>query len=675
MNRSPNLTGSRSAPPGEMGGSPHRRESSALAAAALICFSAAILLFLLREVSAFHTLTGHVGSFLAFGADYLWEGQTALMLLVLLTPVIWLYYRSRSRILSLFIKCSLLFLFFLYSIVPLRWAQLGLIRSPESYPSTTPLDAVLILLISLGTLFYCWYSFREIPADMARFTEKGLALFYRWKETYFIGSLLLLCFAGTAIIAYTVLDHIPHVLDSIAQLFQAKIFLMGKLYLLPHPQKDFFDYAHIINDSRWYAQYPPGHSLLLALGLLLGAPWLIGPLAGTCSLGIFYLFVKNTYADRQTAYLSSLLLLFSPFFIFMSSSHMNHTSTLLFVLIFLYFFQRGLASYRPAHLLIAGLALGYAAAIRPLDALAVGFPFICYLMVRVKNREVSIRQAATFFSGILALLLLLLIYNQFTNGSPFSFGYQKKYQSLGFLGNVQGWQPVPHTLKGGMVNTSNNLIALNQYLFEWPVPSLIFIIALIFMLLSAPRRFHLWDYLGLAASALLVGSYFFYFHQDLIFGPRFYYSIIPFLIILTVRGFLALPQWLAGRGFYKGKITATLYLFLLMCILYSFVFTFPQLIKKYSHDYWWVTDKLHTLVKQQGISNAIVFIDCWHPPQTPTPRLIYYGSGFQFNSPQLTDDVIYALDLKERNSELMRAFPGRKYYRCNFFWDPSVEAW
>jgi hypothetical protein len=81
------------------------------------------------------------------------------------------------------------------------------------------------------------------------------------------------------------------------------------------------------------------------------------------------------------------------------------------------------------------------------------------------------------------------------------------------------------------------------------------------------------------------------------------------------------------------------------------------------------------MVQQQEITNAIVFMDCWHPPETTAPRLIYYGSGFQFNSLALNDAVIYALDLKGRNSELMRAYPGRKYYRCNFFWDRSVEAW
>src|SRR5512139_2552963 len=154
MNRSPLPTGSRSDPPREYGGSARRIESNDVMATAVLCFAAAILLLLLRGLPAFHAFMGQLGSFLASVADYLWDWRTALIVLALLSLVMGFSYHSRSRIIPLFIKCSLLFLFFIYSILPLRWAQIGLIRSPESYPSTTPFDAILMLLLSLGTLFY-----------------------------------------------------------------------------------------------------------------------------------------------------------------------------------------------------------------------------------------------------------------------------------------------------------------------------------------------------------------------------------------------------------------------------------------------------------------------------------------------------------------------------------------
>jgi hypothetical protein len=131
-----------------------------------------------------------------------------------------------------------------------------------------------------------------------------------------------------------------------------------------------------------------------------------------------------------------------------------------------------------------------------------------------------------------------------------------------------------------------------------------------------------------------------------------------------VRGFLALPNWLEERGFDRRRTETSLYLLLFLCFLYVLLFSLPPLIKKYSNDYWWITDKIHTAIKKQGITNAVVFIDVWHPPHITKPNPIPYGSGFQFNSPDLSDDVIYAMDLKDRNSALMEDFPNREFYLC-----------
>ncbi len=674
MNRSSLHAGPRHTPPPETGWSRYRGRSSAALAWSVLFFGAALALLLLREQPFFQNLIGQAGSLLALAADYLWSAPTALTLLILL-PLLLLraYRRGDTARLYTCARWTLLILVFLFSIVPLRWAQLSFIRSPDSFLEYSPVDALLLLLSTLGALCYCRYCFQEIPSGMMRVAAKLQSFLFRCKEAHVIGLLLLLCLCMTVLIARTVLDGIPHVCDSIAQLFQAKIFMTGHLFLPSPAHKDFFNYLHVINDGRWYSQYPPGHALLLLLGLRCGAPWLIGPLAGTGSLALFYLLVKNTYQDRATTWLASLLLLASPFFLFMSASHMNHTSALLFLLLFLYFLQRSLASRLPAQALIAGLALGYAMTIRPLDAFAISLPFIAHLMARAINRKVPPGHVAAFLSGLLAMVLLLLLYNQCTNGNPLVFGYAKKYATMGFLGSAQGGPP--HTLKGGIINTSNNLIGLNHYLFEWPLPSLLLIFILAYMVLFSSFRLITWDYLGLAASALLAGGYFFYYHQDLIFGPRFYYCLIPFLIMLSARCLVALPRWLEEKGFGKGRATAALYLALAVCIIYSVAWSVPGLVHRYSRDYWWVTDKVRAAVRQQGIANAVVFMDCWHPPDTPEPRLIYYGSGFQFNSPDLNDGVVYALDLKERNVELMQAYPGRRFYRCNFFWDRSGEAW
>jgi hypothetical protein len=67
-----------------------------------------------------------------------------------------------------------------------------------------------------------------------------------------------------------------------------------------------------------------------------------------------------------------------------------------------------------------------------------------------------------------------------------------------------------------------------------------------------------------------------------------------------------------------------------------------------------------------NISNAIVFMDVMYPPGTTVPNLPVYGSGFLYNSPDLKDSVIYAIDLGDKNIELINEYPARDYYLWKF---------
>ena len=60
----------------------------------------------------------------------------------------------------------------------------------------------------------------------------------------------------------------------------------------------------------------------------------------------------------------------------------------------------------------------------------------------------------------------------------------------------------------------------------------------------------------------------------------------------------------------------------------------------------------------------MVFIDVWLPRDASTPNLIPYGSAFQFNSLDLSGDVVYAIDLREKNVELMNYYSERDFYFC-----------
>jgi len=346
---------------------------------------------------------------------------------------------------------------------------------------------------------------------------------------------------------------------------------------------------------------------------------------------------------------SALLGALSPFILFMSSEFMNHASTLLFFALFVLFFAKTIRTGRIGHALIAGASLGMILLIRPLTAVGLAVPFCiyaCYLLV-TRFRELRPPMAAmtvmvVIFAGI------LLGFNALTTGDPLLFGYEVLYGpgiKPGF--GHAGWGD-PHTPIKGLYQTLNNLIGLNKYLFEWPVPSLLFV----FLLFALHTR-DKWDYLLLAAFLSLTIAYFFYWFQQLLFGPRFLYESSAALIVLTARGLQRVPVFvreILGLPVSSRRACAATASFVTVCFLFAVLGNIPPLIRYYGHDLGRVNAKVLQAVKQRGISRAIVFTRS------------NFGSVFTANSPLLNGDIIYARDLGEKNRLLMADFPGYEYY-------------
>lgn len=168
--------------------------------------------------------------------------------------------------------------------------------------------------------------------------------------------------------SFFIFEHIPHVNDEIAYLFQAKLFLSGKLYAPSPCAKEAFDFPHMINNGRWYSIYPPGYPFLLMLSLIFKVPWVLNPLLASIAILLFYLIGKEIY-NQKTGLLASLLGSVSIWFLLMSSTMMSHTSSMFFYTLFLFFLFRSLKKPTLANGLAAGACFGTAFLIRPYNAL------------------------------------------------------------------------------------------------------------------------------------------------------------------------------------------------------------------------------------------------------------------------------------------------------------------
>ena len=117
-----------------------------------------------------------------------------------------------------------------------------------------------------------------------------------------------------------------------------------------------------------YALTPPGWPAMLAVGMRLGAPWLVNPILGGVNVLLAYLLIWGLY-NRHTARLAVLLLAVSPWFVFMAMNFMTHTFSLTCALASVVLVQHARRTGAMIWAALAGVALGVGSIIRPLDGL------------------------------------------------------------------------------------------------------------------------------------------------------------------------------------------------------------------------------------------------------------------------------------------------------------------
>jgi hypothetical protein len=339
----------------------------------------------------------------------------------------------------------------------------------------------------------------------------------------------------------------PRNVDGFAQLFQARMFLAGRLWVPPPPPAELANFATlhmIVGPARWFSQYPPGQSLVLAMGLAFGAWWLLNPL-------FVVALVVGTYraarwcADETTARLAVALLCLSPFVVAVSGSEMSHLPAAALGMVA----AAAAVSVAAGPLrgaAVAGAALGVLAAFRPLDAVAAAVPVaVMLLLVAPPGRRVPALAAAA--AAAVLFTLPLLWYNAATTGSWHELGYTLLWgpnHSLGFHPVPWG---IPLTPARAVGLTSLDLHQIDAYLFDAPFPVLV-LVALAF--LAARRRVGARDIVPIAGAGALLGLLFFYWHRDVFYGPRFVFTAVPWVVILAARGLVLLRR--SGREVFPG---------------------------------------------------------------------------------------------------------------------------
>ena len=339
--------------------------------------------------------------------------------------------------------------------------------------------------------------------------------------------------------ARTVFGGRPLLIDEIIQVFQARIFASGRLWLPTPSMPEFTSSMLLIDTGKVYGQFPAGGPAMLAIGSLIGQEWLVGPVAGVVSAWAFARLLRRIEPQLFVRRLALGLFVLAPFVVFMSGSHMNHvTATMWLLLATTALFDVTCSTARRlTAALTCGVALGMAATIRPVDAAAFALPAALWLLTRAARRPGHWHEVLAAGGGVALPMAALFAVNWATTGAPLRFGYTVMWgasQGLGFHSAPWGQA---HTPLLGLELLNLYFLRLQGYLFETPFPSLLPAIAW----LGLGRRHDAADRFFLASGTLMCLLYAAYWHDGFYLGPRFLFPLAPILALYTARA-ITLPM-------------------------------------------------------------------------------------------------------------------------------------
>lgn len=481
-------------------------------------------------------------------------------------------------------------------------------------------------------------------------------------------------FVFCSLFSSLVFERVPHVHDEIAYLFQAKLLQSGRLSAPSPPCREYFDFPHIINNGRWYSMYPPGFPLMLTIGLVFRAPWLVNPLLAALSVILIY-FLGNEIYGPKVGRLAAVLSAVSPWFLVMSSTMMSHTASLFFMALFLLFLFKSIRN--PSFLLglAAGISWGMAFLVRPLNTVFFSLVFLVFYAFRmIKTRAGStFRNAFALGSAALAFLGILLVYNSLTNGGPFRMGYIVRYgASYSVIFGRAATLDSPYTPLSATSQMVDNLRALNTDLFGWPLSSFLAMLPLLWLIRMNTRE-RRWDLLFLSSLASLIVVYFFFWGAFVFIGARMLFETVPLLLLLSARGIREFPGLVAGisRRISISAVRKGTVILLIAFVGYAFIYRLPSRLRP-PHAHWFfdrydnrfagTSGRLAQTIEPLVLGRTLIVLKLWNRPPPSFSKEGGWGSGFLKNGPDLDAAVIYAKPSSTSYDELFACYPTREFY-------------
>lgn len=532
-----------------------------------------------------------------------------------------------------------------------------------------PLDkAVQLFLLVPAALLFALYTFRRAEGDIL---ESVLDSIRRPSGPAFLAAVMIPLALFSVWMAYGPFEGVPKGGDEAAYYFQSKIYASGRM-AAPVPEVENpraqFPFRHFIfRDGRWFIVYTPFHSLLMSPLTAAGVAPLLGPLEGLLSvLGIFLLI--RLWAGETLARVSLILLVLSPFFLFMTTTFMAHNTNLMLMVWAVYALSRRVKGGSAGFSAASGFLIGLAFITKPYPVLAWMFFLVVAVITGCRKNWFRILFPAALAAAV--PFALFLIGNAYYTGNPLKTGYDlvRGGKLIGF-GPDKAWFPeygdYAHTPFRGLINIARQAAVGSTILFGWPFLSLIPIFLSVRTAMR-DRRVR-WLYLPLFLIMILMWLH---YCPAIDYGPRHYFTLLPLLMLLSALGLREAVRYARRRKGLAGSNAVTVFVLSLFAIT-LFVYI-PDGIALRSGPWQAIDGMPRELASEYVEEPAIVFMQAG---QHGYPNIC---SGLNYNSPFLEEsEIIYcAHQTPAEDLDFAGAYPGRNLY---LYWfdgfDFHLQAW